>query len=90
MTQRIERVASGYSGFFDAVKVREDKLDMVLQHDLNLVEMAEGVRAEMERASKVETGTEDWRKAIDGLMTRVEELDTLIDRRGEILRGLEI
>ncbi|MBS7637479.1 hypothetical protein KEJ49_01110 [Candidatus Bathyarchaeota archaeon] len=90
VTQRIERAAAGYAGFFDAVKVREDKLEMVLQHDLNLVEMAERVRAEMERASEVETGTEDWRKAMDGLMKRVEELDALIDRRGEILRGLEI
>ena len=90
VTQRIDRAVAGYAGFFDAVKVREDKLERVLQHDLELVEMAEGVRAEMERSSKVEPGTEDWRKAIDGLITRVEELDTLVDRRDEMLRGLEI
>lgn len=89
VTQRIDRAIAGYAGIFDFVKVREDKLERVLEHDLSLIEMTERVRAEMERASGLEPGREGWRSAIDGLISKMEELDTLVERRVEIFKGLE-
>ncbi|MCS6785308.1 MAG: hypothetical protein NZ581_08970, partial [Candidatus Caldarchaeum sp.] len=32
ITQKIDKAVAGYAGLFDAVKVREDKLDAVIQH----------------------------------------------------------
>ncbi|MCL7387872.1 MAG: hypothetical protein LZ159_04080 [Thaumarchaeota archaeon] len=43
--QRIDRAVAGYAGIFDAIKVKEDKLDTVIQHDLSLIEKAEAVKA---------------------------------------------
>lgn len=86
--QRIDRAAAGYAGMFDAVKVREDKLDKVIQHDLSLIENAETVKASVESLVKVEPGKEEWKGLMDDLMLKIDELDTLIDRRIEILRGL--
>lgn len=88
VTQRIERAVAGYAGMFDAVKVREDKLDEVLEHDLKLVEGSEKIRGEVEKMINMEPGSEDWRKAIEDLTAIVGELDSLIDRRADILRGL--
>lgn len=90
VTQRINRAVAGYAGMFDAVKVREDKLNMVIQHDLGLIEKAESIRAGVEKVARMEVGKEEWKNAMDELISKVEELDGFIDQRSEVLRGLSI
>lgn len=89
VTQRIDRAVAGYAGMFDAVKVKEDKLDTVIQHDVSLIEKAGEIRAGSEQIIKMQPGNDDWGTAMDALISKVEELDALIDKRSEILRGLE-
>ncbi len=88
VTQRIERAVTGYAGIFDAVKVKEDKLDALIQHDLSLIEKAEALKVDAEYLAKTEPGKKEWRRLIDELISKTGELDTLIDKRVEILRGL--
>jgi hypothetical protein len=89
VTQRIDRAVAGYAGMFDAIKVKEDKLDSVIQHDLSLIEKAELVKADVEKTVSIDPGTDEWRTAMDALISKVEELDRLVDERSTILRGLE-
>jgi len=88
VTQRIDRAVAGYAGMFDAVKVREDKLDTVIEHDVTLIEKAEALKVEVEKVVKIEPAKDEWRTAMDELTSKVEELDQLVDKRSEILRGL--
>jgi hypothetical protein len=88
VTQRIDRAVAGYAGMFDTVKVKEDKLDTVTQHDLSLIEKADAIKTDCENANKMQPGNTDWGTAMDNLISKVEELDGLIDQRSEILRGL--
>lgn len=88
VTQRIDRAVAGYAGMFDAVKVKEDKLDTVLEHDLSLIEKAELIKTSVEKVAALEPGNEEWRASMDELISKVEELDGLVDKRSEILRGL--
>jgi len=89
VTQRLDRAVAGYAGIFDAVKVREDKLDAVIRCDLKLIERAESLKADVERAFRMDLGKDEWRKTMDDLTAKVEELDKLVDERTEILRGLK-
>jgi hypothetical protein len=89
VTQRIDRAVAGYQGVFDAVKVKENKLDSVLQYDAGLIEKADVIKADCEKLSKMQPGNEDWSAAMDALISKVEEYDSLIDSRSEILRGLK-
>jgi hypothetical protein len=73
---------------FDAVKVKEDKLDTVIQHDLNLIQESEVIKTECDNVAKMQPGNADWGTAVDSLISKVEDLDALIDQRTEILRGL--
>ncbi|MCS7135769.1 MAG: hypothetical protein RMJ14_03335 [Nitrososphaerota archaeon] len=86
--QRIDRAVAGYAGIFDAVKVKEDKLDAVIQHDLSLIEKAEALRTNAESMARMEPGKEEWRRLVEDLLSKVGELDMLVDKRVEILRGL--
>jgi predicted ATP-dependent protease len=79
---------AGYAGMFDAIKVKEDKLDTVIEHDLSLIEKAEAIKADVEKVNELEPGKDDWRTAMDELISKVEELDGLVDKRSELLRGL--
>jgi hypothetical protein len=88
VTQRIDRAVAGYQGMFDAVKVKEDKLDTVIQHDVSLIEKSEGLKTDCGQIARMKPGNDDWTTAMDTLISKVEELDALIDKRSEILRGL--
>jgi hypothetical protein len=88
VTQRIDRAVAGYQGMFDAVKVKEDKLDTVIQHDLSLIQEADAIKTDCDNVAKMQSGNADWGTAVDSLISKVEDLDALIDQRTEILRGL--
>jgi hypothetical protein len=89
VTQRIDRAVAGYAGVFDAVKVKEDKLDAVIQHDVGIIEKAESIKASIEKVVTVEAGSEDWKKLMDASIINIEQLDRLIDERANVLRGLQ-
>ncbi len=88
VTQRIDRAVAGYAGMFDAIKVKEDKLDTVLEFDVNLIEKAEAIKTDSSGFSKMQPGNDDWGASADALIAKIEEYDTLINERSEILRGL--
>lgn len=89
VTQRVDRAVAGYAGFFDAVKVKEDKLDTVIQDDVNLIEKADSIKTDCEKLAKMQPGNDDWSTATDALLSKIEEYDSLIDARSQGLRGLE-
>jgi hypothetical protein len=88
VTQRVDRAIAGYAGMFDAIKVKEDKLDAVLQFDAGLIEKAEEIRAGSEQVAKMQPGNDDWGTAMDALTAKVDEFDAFIDKRSEMLRAL--
>jgi uncharacterized membrane-anchored protein YjiN (DUF445 family) len=89
VTQRIDRAVAGYAGMFDAIKVKEDKLDSVIQHDLSLIEKAESIKTDVEKTVSIEPATDEWRTAMDAVISKIEELDSLVNERSNLLRGLE-
>ncbi|MDI9619295.1 MAG: hypothetical protein QFX33_00520 [Candidatus Nezhaarchaeota archaeon] len=88
VVQRLDRAVAGYAGLFDSVKVKEDKLDAVLQHDVGLIEKAEAIRSCAEALAGMELGSGDWRRELESLSLKVDEMDSLIDKRANLLRGL--
>jgi hypothetical protein len=74
---------------FDAIKVKEDKLDLVIQHDVSLIENAESIKAEVEKATRMVVSSDEWRTEMDSIIAKVEEFDKLIDERSNIFRGLQ-
>lgn len=90
VTQRIDRAVAGYAGFFSAVKIREGELEAVIIYDIKLVEVADLIKSEAEGAAALDPGTAEWRAEIDKLISKIEELDKLVDKRAEVLRGLEL
>lgn len=87
VVERIDKAPAGYAGLFDAVKVREDKLDKILEHDLALIQKSEEIRDAVEEFKNLET-REEYLKSIDKMLEYIGELEKVFDKRFEILRGL--
>lgn len=64
VVQRISRAVAGYAGMFDSTRVKEDKFDAVLQHDLSLIEKADSLKASVETLVKIKVGKGEWRRGL--------------------------
>jgi len=69
-------------------RLKSRRINAILEHDLQLIEKAEELQEGAKKIVSMEIGEEGWRAALDGLITKVEALDSLIDARAEALRGL--
>ena len=83
---RIQGAMQGYSGFFDLVRVREDLLDRVYEHDVALMHDVDALARAVEelpgRPEQIAAGVPD-------LFGRIDKLESQWDLREDMLKGLE-
>jgi hypothetical protein len=76
----------GYSGFFDLVRVGEDLLDRIYQHDVQLVRRVDALGNAIEKLPNQHGGIA---AALPDLLEQIEALEAEWDVREDILKGLE-
>jgi len=80
---RIRHADYGYTGFFDAVKIRSDELAMIYEFDLKLSETVEDF------ANKIENlPLEADEDALDDLLVAIEDADRAFDDRSTIFEDV--
>ncbi|MCS7239383.1 MAG: hypothetical protein NZ899_14120 [Thermoguttaceae bacterium] len=82
---RIEGAVAGYSGFFDYVRVSQELLDRVYEHDFSLMEEVENFAQKVESWQPDTLGPEQISEALDQL----EILDRRWEKRTHILEGID-
>jgi hypothetical protein len=82
---KLRTASYGYSGFFDAVKVREAELDKLLEYDWNLVSTVERLAKLARDAAASEPAK--LGEALSSLRGELLALEDLLRKREEILRG---
>jgi hypothetical protein len=85
LAARIKGAMRGYSGFFDLVRVNEDLLDRVYQHDLQLMQDVDALGDALEQLP----GSEEPAAKLAALHTRLDDLNEKWDERADMLAGLE-
>ena len=86
LISRLRGSISGYSGFFDFVQVNTDDLDDVYAHDNALIEETDALSAQIEGLS---AATRPAAESISEILTKIAELESKVDKREDMLRGLE-
>ena len=84
LESRIRGAVRGYSGFFDFVKVDEDLLDQVYEHDISLIGDVESLGQTVQQLAASERAP----NKIGDLLASVEALHRRFDERAELLQGL--
>lgn len=82
---KFKAASRGYSGAFDVVKVKEDKLNQLYEFDANMFGDVESITAactEMENNAKANS---DFKAAMDKVSTLLDELIKKFDAREQIL-----
>lgn len=87
--KNIESAEAGYSGIWEATKTLEDELDAVMEWDAKLLESADELKRLLDNImAKVDAGSVDIRADMRDVERFLDELDTGLDTRRQVLLGL--
>lgn len=88
---KVEHADYGYSGFFDLVKVREEELDKLMDHDYRLLGMCDEVSRVAEEASNsANAGSLDTLPSLlKNLESKIIELETAFASREDAIVSLK-
>jgi hypothetical protein len=76
----------GYTGWWDAVKIKEEELDNMYAYDLKMREQIVAIDAAVTELAAATT--QDLAERMAGVQEQVERLQNAVDHRGEIVAGL--
>lgn len=84
LVDRVEGAASGYAGFFDAVRIRREELEKLYAYDLELLQKAEVLRTAVDELIAATQG-EDLPAAIQRVAVVSQDAVDMFDRRHEAM-----
>lgn len=90
IAEKINHASYGYAGFFDVIKVDEEKLDKMIEFDTQLIDEVEAIVNEAS-AFKKDIAQKAFEKAKDHVQKTNDALETLedaFDQRGEVILGV--
>jgi len=91
VSEKINHASYGYAGFFNIVKVEEEKLDKMIEFDNGLMDDVEKI-VEETTAFKKEVMKQEFEKVrdhIQNLSDMVEELEEAFGSREEVIMGVK-
>lgn len=81
---RVKGAAHGYTGFFDAVRVKQEELDWLYEFDLALLEGVNTIASAIDQVS-ASLENEELPAAIRQLVDRSQEMIEAFNRRDEVI-----
>lgn len=86
---KIKDAPQGYSGFFDAVKVKEDDLARLYQFDASMLDYSEVISANVTALQAAVAGDGDVGSQIRQLDASIQDANNAFNARQEILSGAD-
>jgi len=91
VSEKINHASYGYAGFFNIVKIEEEKLDKMIEFDTGLLDEVENIVEEAD-AFKKEVAKQRFEKVrdhINNLSDMLEALETTFEERHEVIEGVK-
>jgi hypothetical protein len=90
ITEKINHASYGYTGFFDAVKVKEENLDRMIDFDNQLIASVNALTAEVDafKADLTTGETKNMKTRIQNVTDKIESLEGTFDKREEVILGV--
>ena len=90
VVEKVNHASYGYSGFFDAVKVKEENLDNMINFDNKLIESVTALSAEVDafKAELASGVTTNLKTRIQAVSDKLESLEDTFDSREEVILGV--
>jgi len=84
---RIKTASYGYSGIFDAIKIKEDKLALVYEYDAALLGLSDQVSSAIDNV-ETSMGTDGLDAAIRHLVTVSQQCVDAFNKRSEVMKDI--
>jgi len=90
VVEKVNHASYGYTGFFDAVKVREDSLDRMIDFDSKLIDSVTALSTEIDafKADLANNVTSSLATHIQNVTDKLESLEDTFDSRREVILGV--
>jgi hypothetical protein len=90
VSEKVNHASYGYSGFFDAVKVKEDALDRMITFDNQLIDEVDALTAAIDalKAQLVAGDYTNLKDKVQAVTDKLEALESEFDRRQEVIMGV--
>lgn len=84
---RIRTASYGYTGFFDAIKVKEEELAAIYQYDLNLMTLVDEISAAIDNVEAA-LGTDGLKAAIRNLTKTAQDCVDAFEKRSDVIKEM--
>lgn len=90
IAEKVNHASYGYSGFFDAVKVKEDSLDRMIAFDNALVDSvnALGIEIDAFKTDLAAGNTSNLKTKVQAVTDKLDALEGTFDSRQEVILGV--
>jgi hypothetical protein len=90
VVEKINHASYGYSGFFDAVKVKEGNLDSMIAFDNKLLDGITALTTEVDafKADLASGATTNLKTRVQNVTDKLESLESTFDQRNEVIMGV--
>ncbi|HTY74330.1 MAG TPA: hypothetical protein VMD05_02045, partial [Candidatus Nanoarchaeia archaeon] len=90
VVEKVNHAPYGYSGFFDAVKVREENLDHMIDFDNKLIDGVNALSTEIDAfKSDLASGqTSNLKTRVQNVTDKLGSLEDTFDQRNEVIQGV--
>jgi hypothetical protein len=90
IVEKVNHASYGYTGFFDAVKVKEEALDRMIAFDTQLVESINALSVEIDafKADLNSGVTANLKMRVQNVTDKLESLEDTFDKRNEVIMGV--
>jgi hypothetical protein len=90
VVEKVNHASYGYSGFFDAVKVKEDNLDSMIDFDNKLLDGVTALSTEIDafKADLASGQTSNLKTRVQNVTDKLEILEGTFDHRNDVIQGV--
>jgi hypothetical protein len=90
ISEKINHASYGYSGFFDAVKVKEGNLDSMIAFDNRLLDGINALTSQIDafKADLASGNTSNMKTDVQNVTDKLESLENTFDQRNEVIMGV--
>ncbi len=87
VVEKVNHASYGYSGFFDAVKVKEGNLDHMIAFDSKLIDGITALATEIDglKSDLASGATTNLKTRIQSVTDKLESLENTFDQRNEVI-----
>jgi hypothetical protein len=90
ITEKVNHASYGYSGFFDAVKIKEENLDRMISYDNQLLDSVNALTDAIDQLKTQLVGGDytGLKDKIQGVTDKFDMLEDTFDKRNEVIMGV--